>query len=296
MKDREELERVMKNYFYTPYKEFALAHIEPSVRLIADVGGRVIKGSSKFGGIPDLPKGKQWPELPGGKKLTFLCQINLKEIQNFSIQEKLPEWGMLYFFYDVDSWDKGHCFYAEDISDLHQPKPDASLTKKRNSWLGKLFGYKGYTKMVKEVSMSMELDLSIPSIDSLKYLKYCRENNFLFHQYPVCDEVVYEEDLLQMDMANIYKSDHRLLGVYHEIQVGGYELNFVNNKSFDGKYEKLDTRQIGEAMKWELLFQMDSDRNLELMFGDAGRLYFFIPSSALANRNFERVRMIGDCN
>ena len=57
-------------------------------------------GSSKFGGMPDLPTNLSFPKCVHGY-LTFLAQINLTESKLYKKQDQLPETGILYFFYDV---------------------------------------------------------------------------------------------------------------------------------------------------------------------------------------------------
>ena len=45
-----------------------------------------------------------------------------------------------------------------------------------------------------------------------------------------------------------------------------------------------------------LLFQMDSTEELDVMFGDAGILYFLIPSDALRAKRFEETEIIMQCH
>lgn len=44
-----------------------------------------------------------------------------------------------------------------------------------------------------------------------------------------------------------------------------------------------------------LLFQMDSSEELDIMFGDAGILYFLIPTDALKDKRFEEAEIIMQC-
>lgn len=54
-------------------------------------------GDSKFGGKPDLPKNIEWPKSEN-EPMTFLAQLNLKQVSEFDIDKTLPNFGMLYFF------------------------------------------------------------------------------------------------------------------------------------------------------------------------------------------------------
>jgi len=46
---------------------------------------------------------------------------------------------------------------------------------------------------------------------------------------------------------------------------------------------------------WILLLQLDSDEDADMMWGDGGRLYFWIRQADLAKRDFSKVWMILQC-
>jgi uncharacterized protein YwqG len=49
------------------------------------------------------------------------------------------------------------------------------------------------------------------------------------------------------------------------------------------------------AEDWQLLLQIDSDDKARMIWGDAGRLYFWIRKQDLEKRAFENVWMILQC-
>lgn len=62
-------------------------------------------GTSKLFGTPDIFEGFVWPTILVNDeeyKLTFIGQINLKEVNKYDKEGLLPKTGMLYFFYDLD--------------------------------------------------------------------------------------------------------------------------------------------------------------------------------------------------
>ena len=85
-----------------------------------------ILNKSKIGGKPYLPKDFVWPyyqELP----LSFLAQINLEEVKALDKDNLLPDKGMLYFFYELETEEWGYhpkskgcakVFYFEDSSNF----------------------------------------------------------------------------------------------------------------------------------------------------------------------------------
>ena len=67
---------------------------------------RLFTGSSKLFGDPDVWDGFEWPYIEeNGEQydLAFLCQINCAEVSPFDGDRALPQSGMLYFFYDLDT-------------------------------------------------------------------------------------------------------------------------------------------------------------------------------------------------
>ncbi|MDQ3928497.1 MAG: YwqG family protein, partial [Chloroflexota bacterium] len=91
-------------------------------------------GTSKLGGLPDLPEDAEWPEW-NGEPLAFIAQINLEEAAPYDLEHLLPMTGMLYFFYDarLETWgdrseDRGGArvlYFAGDVAGIRQtPFPE----------------------------------------------------------------------------------------------------------------------------------------------------------------------------
>ena len=69
------------------------------------VKGKLPIGASKLFGTPDIFEGFEWPTIEVEDNvydLSFICQINLKEVAKYDTKGLLPKNGMLYFFYDLD--------------------------------------------------------------------------------------------------------------------------------------------------------------------------------------------------
>ena len=69
-----------------------------------------------------------------------------------------------------------------------------------------------------------------------------------------------------------------------------------------GGWDEIPKNEVEEAEKeapdkWLPLFQLDTveDGDFELMFGDCGRIYFYITRDDLAARRFENVWLILQC-
>ena len=77
------------------------------------------------------------------------------------------------------------------------------------------------------------------------------------------------------------------------------ECQLASNGVYCGNPEGYQNPLVGElgskASQWTLLFQCDSDDNVGWMWGDVGRLYFWITESDLVAQRFENVWMILQC-
>ena len=68
--------------------------------------GRVSAGSSKLYGNPDVPEDFEWPSIIDEDDiydLSFMGQLNLRDLAAIYPDSPLPKEGMLYFFYDLDA-------------------------------------------------------------------------------------------------------------------------------------------------------------------------------------------------
>lgn len=246
-------------------------------------------GSSKFGGCPDLPPDIDWfrteiADIP----MSFLAQVNLAEAAPFDVENKLPKQGMLYFFYDCspdgmvwgfdpedsDGWKV--FFYDGDLSLLTRRKTPDDLEADDN---GMLFG---------AARMCFESCMELPSPES-----------DLCNSIDLPDE---EDDDLYWDWVDDACADgtNKLLGHADPVQSGmELECEYVTHKISCGtpdgyrlaKQQGLDKN----AKHWNLLLQIESNEELGMMWGDLGRLYFWITDEDLAARNFENSWLILQC-
>src|SRR5579884_2125411 len=87
--------------------------VKPSIRLsttaVEEASFKI--GTSKLGGVPDLPPGTSWPQWKGVPQ-SFIAQIRLEDVQPYDINKVLPSQGMLWFFYDA-----AQEIYGEDPAD-----------------------------------------------------------------------------------------------------------------------------------------------------------------------------------
>jgi len=93
---------------------------------------------------------------------------------------------------------------------------------------------------------------------------------------------------------------HQFLG--HPNQIQGdmqLECQLVSHGLYCGDpsgYQNPLLAQLeGGAKDWQLLLQVDSDDNAGMMWGDSGRIYYWIRRDDLRAKNFENVWSILQC-
>ncbi|MBS1955317.1 MAG: DUF1963 domain-containing protein [Cyanobacteria bacterium SZAS-4] len=237
-------------------------------------------GQSKMGGLPDLPVGMRWPHSKDKISLSFLCQLNLSESDQ-TMEWHLPRKGMLYFFYDAKGqpWgaqsDKGQwqVIYSADTSDLQAMEEEPGDLDEDT-----IFG---------ETRLSFKLEQTLPD---------CKEP--CFYNATVSHETIrtYDKALEEWYGSTPY---HRLFGQPQLIQNSmQFECELAFNgydsmKSHKGaKFEKMEKTAFKD---WILLLQIDTNEDDGMMWGDGGRLYFWIRRDDLAKLNFENVWVVLQC-
>lgn len=257
-------------------------------------------GVSKFGGRPDLPEDFEWFYYEGkgykgkveNRPLSFLVQINCKEIKEYDKENQLPDSGMLYFFYEMETmtWgfspeDRGSAkvfYYNGDISKLKKREFPKELDK-------------DYKMPEKRIVFSNRKD--VPSYE--EFDEILNDMGYEDIDDEFYDE--YEEKLVKY-IENDSNTISKFLGYADTIQ-GDMKLECeeVTNGISCGKPHELE-KSMKEKMnkgskEWQLLFQLDTveDDDFELMFGDCGRIYYFIKKDELKKKNFDSSWLILQC-
>ena len=291
MKEKSRLESLIEKYVDPRLADGLIGLIKTSIRL------KLVKkdsktGDTKFGGTPDLSKDSDWPRNSDKIPYTFICQIKLLDVKTYDDRNELPESGILYVFFNLDSWDDGLIIYSEQTDDLEIPPIPEELKKEKKSWIQKLLGLEGKKYMLDEFGVEISQEYYLPSWDSLKIERLVRNTDRNIKRTSIFAEEIYEQSLLQNEGETELTTNHHLLGNYNGIQHEYYELELIKVRA---SLENLSIEQIDKALNWKLLFQLDSDRNLGLNWGDWGKIYFFIEEQDLSERRFDKVKIIGDC-
>ncbi|GHU65733.1 hypothetical protein AGMMS49983_13970 [Clostridia bacterium] len=257
-------------------------------------------GESKIGGQPHLPPDFEWPmykDMP----LAFLAQFNLADVKEFDKDNRLPHSGILYFFYeggedvwgydpkDIDGFKVIH--FQGDCAELKMTAlPDGVCE----------YAVLSPCKLQFHADVSYPVNLEDLGLDPeiVKEFETVKREDM-----DAYDEILeaYEESLLSYaDSDDGESGNHQLLGYPNLVQGGIFEeCQLVTNgiylgDGFDYHSSKAQELQAGIS-DWTLLFQIDSDDNADVMWGDCGMVYFAIKKADLAEGKFDRIWAVFQC-
>ncbi len=260
---------------------------------------KLLKGTSKIGGKPDLPKDFQWfyyngedyKKIVENRPLSFLMQINCEEVHKYDKESLLPEKGMLYFFYELFTMTWG--FSPQD----------------RGS--AKVFYYDGEIEdlVPADFPEDMEKDCIIP--ESKINFESMNDYPIDFLDYYDVDDSIEEtrrkEKEFEKELEELgYKADTTKLLGHPELIQGEYweECEGVAGKNiyYGSAPIKYGSDEVKKSIKenakdWILLMQVSELEigDYGLYFGDSGKIYFNIRKEDLKNKNFDNVWLILQC-
>ncbi len=228
---------------------------------------RGVSAFSRIGGLPQLPASCPWPADEDGRPLAFLCQIDMAELPGVGCDIGFPESGALFFFYcqgqsawgfDPKDFPKWRVIYLPEVPRAVDPRaPSAGLA-------------------VDSIYLPMPLGFS--TIITRSY------------------------DLDEKDDDDDFEGLRHLMGGYPDVIQNPdmeQECELASHGIYLGDAKAYHTPEALALLKrpneWGLLLQLDSEEDVGMMWGDSGRLYFWIRKSDLANKDFSRVWMVLQC-
>lgn len=245
--------------------------------------------ASKIGGKPFLPRDFKWPYFSsedGEKPLAFLCQINLAEAKKYDTENLLPEKGMLSFFYEAETQPWGfdpkensafRVYFFESTEGFFALCPPEELLPELRP---------------EERKISFERVPSYPDFSELEFHAEVPEN---------ADCEGYFEALESLG-KDFDEDTHKLLGYADVIQDEMLtECESVSRGIYCGAPEPRTAEEEASiqehAKDWILLLQLSwlEGEESELMWGDCGRIYFYIRKDDLKNKRFEGAWLVLQC-
>lgn len=275
-------EKHQLHHYFDEMKKYARNAIKINLEAMNDEDIDI--GSSKIGGLPDLPKDIDWfinedTHIP----MAFVAQINFAQVKEFDIENQLPEKGILYLFYDCsldgmpwgfdpkDKSGKKVFYYDGNIEDLERKPLPINMDK---------YSY------INSAKLSFNSEMNIP--DYWSYFGRTIQLND-------------EENDRYWDLKEEYDEvQNKLLGHSDNIQ-GEMELEceLVTHGIYCGNpsgYQDPKRKELEKNVnQWHLLLQIDTNDEIDMIWGDCGRIYLWITDENLEKRNFEDSWLILQC-
>lgn len=250
-------------------RELAQHELTPHIDAIRQVARPCLVGcpatsecQSYFGGSPRVPVNFEWPT-KDGYPLSFVGQLHCSDIDLLPSDD-----GDLLFFYDNRHWgnspkDLGHAvvMHVPDSVERYEPELPTRTVP----------AFFGLTQ--KKVSPKQYLRVNVEFERSESYPWYERERI----EFP--DEVA-DESYLEF-----------CISVRSDVQIGGYP------SPIQCDYMERDCMNafvLGDVDDWVLLLQLFEVG--DMIWGDAGALYWFIYKDDLSAMRFDRVWMVTQCH
>lgn len=251
---------------------------------VDEVAENIPADTSKIGGKPWLPVDFVWPVFTNKdeektRPLSFLCQINLSDVKKYDREGRLPDRGMLYFFYECEAFrwgfdpeDKGcaRVFYFENTADFLPMELPEGISEE-------------YT--VPEMAVRFMARKSYPRYEELEI------HSNIDYEWEAYDE------LLEKLGVDTESECHKLLGyadiiqneMLTECECVSRGLYCGDGESYRGAAEDEKASIRNSAKDWILLLQLSTltKGDWELMWGDCGMLYFYIKKQDLDEKGFE---------
>ncbi|WP_327710655.1 YwqG family protein [Streptomyces sp. NBC_00464] len=262
-----------------------LGLLRPGVRLEVATGSDDVVG--RLGGLPALPAATEWPEWEGHGPHSFVASIDCARLPTAALDIDLPAAGTLLFFYFDGQLDDGDALV---------------LAEDRESWAGARVLHVAADEEVAEretpaelkpypvVPLTARVEMTAtepwhPSVRAAFVPDAPLGNRY---DHPVCSQE-FLDALWEFDG----EVGHRIGGHAHSVQ-NPVEIE-IAEAVLDGEASWDDPRLSEETGNWVLLAQFDSEDAADMMWGDAGALYWLIRPEDLAERRFERAMFTWQC-
>jgi uncharacterized protein YwqG len=264
------------------YADALVRAARPSVRL--DAAPRLdtaLPGVSRLGGHPDLPAEVEWPTTRNAVPLSFIAQVNLADVSAYDVEQALPAGGLLSFFYDAAS----QSAWGFDPAD-------------QGSWAVH-YSHPGRTVEPRAFPAGLPREGRFSAVG----LTPRAELTFVGWESPLVEQLGMTRDE-RLALAGLERSEdgttHRLLGHADPIQ-GDMQLEcqLVSNGLYCGDARGYHDPRAGAlragAADWRLLLQVDTEDAIGMMWGDVGRIYYWMRSQDLVARRWQLSWLILQC-
>jgi uncharacterized protein YwqG len=252
-----------------------------SLRLVATPGTEGDLARTRLGGRPLLPESAVWPAADD-RPLSFIVQIDCSETSPLLSHEPLPNDGLLSFFYDgvaQEAWG----FDPEDWGHwavLYTPSTVPVALREFPHDLDDVGRYAS-------APLQPKVEWTFPpgesfDVEKLGILRPWVTYSHVFG-HPDGNDLVHRllenPDPVQGDMQ-------------HECQLASNGIYCGNSRyTVDPRAQAL----LPQSSRWRLLLQIDSQEDIGMMWGDVGRIYYWIRDDYLREGLWESAWLVLQC-
>ena len=260
------------------YRDKIAATIKPNIEIQLTDNDKPTWWQSKFGGLPYLPQGFEYPKSWNDEYLYLLAQINFAEVPHL---EGFPDKGILQFY--IHDGEKDDIIWGLDLSNPNN---------------------QDYFRVLYFPDVDSNEDSLITNFSFLKQsesygfpIDGCCSLEFEYGFEPVTIEDY------QFDLFNIYEDENK--SIYQEYwdkfcrdkhKLGGYA-NFTQEdpRFYCNKEEPYILLLQIVSDSFDVYTYRDRKKAIDILWGDGGIGNFFIKKSALEKLNFSDVLYNWDC-
>lgn len=268
------LRELISHFRLAAHADAILATARNAIRLrLTDDSGS--EDDTRLGGSADLPVEFPWPSWKN-REQALIAQIMLRDLVRFDIERVLPNNGRLLFFYDSEQETCG--FDPADHGSWTVLFIDDSVPTSRRS---------NTSYAARRLQPSAEL--SIPPWESLSFQSFGFSEAETSDYIALCGALRNDDELV-----------NKMLGYPEPVQGAmEEECQFASNGIYCGNAEA-DKDSRAASLKpgsadWRLLLQVDSEEAVGMLWGDVGRLYYWIRDEDLRLGNFAGTWLVLQC-
>ncbi len=253
------------------YREVFESTIKPYISICAE-SKKTLPWESKFGGTPYLPNDYEYPKDSEGDLMKLLAQINFEEVPDIGL---FPQKGLLQFYIsaadDVYGIDFDNQTNQQSFKVIYIPEITRDLSKIVTdfNFLDDLEAE--YFPIGKESKLEFEVFNAPVSPEDYQFEKFLGRSAYSFFESISDDPEKFDDWYYERYSA----SGHKMAGYAY----------FTQDDPREARYKDFDI----------LLLQIDTDDDVDIMWGDSGVANFFIKPEDLKKCDFSNVLYNWDC-
>jgi uncharacterized protein YwqG len=278
--DEEALRKLCRELGLEARTDDVLRLARRSVRLTPGPDDPVGAGTSRLGGVPNVPRGFEWPTW-NDRRLAFVGQLRLEEIAATGCAGPLPAEGLLLFFYDLATLPSG-----KEPSHRGSCRVMAVEGEALTQVPGAL-----QLPILRTMPVELSGELMLPSAWSFHAEKLELEPEEAEAWDRLRARVAEAQRVELEDATAEWFALHRLLGYQEEL---GRETELdcelaaagISSEDYDVYFEHRESHEDA-AREWRLLLQVSTDPELRTPWDAFGRLCIFLRDADLQAGKFD---------